>query len=85
MDGYKITLASSAEKEIAALQDRIRSRIIKAIDSLKDEPRPRGTIKLKGKENLFRRRVGDYRVLYTVDDENRVVDISYVRHRNKAY
>ncbi|MCD5409163.1 MAG: type II toxin-antitoxin system RelE/ParE family toxin [Methanocellales archaeon] len=85
MKEYEITLASSAEKEINSLPKSIQKRVEKVIDSLKDKPRPRGTTKLKGKEDVYRIRIGDYRVIYTVDDKKRIVDVSYVRHRSKAY
>lgn len=82
---YEITLASSAEKEINSLPESVQKRVEKAIDSLKSNPRPRGTAKLKSKEDLYRIRVGDYRIIYVVDDKKHLVDVSYVRHRSKAY
>ncbi len=82
---YRITIASSAEKEILSLPDNTYERVEKAINSLKLDPRPHGTMKLKGKRNVYRIRVGAYRIVYSVDDKKRIVDISYVRHRGKAY
>ena len=85
MTMYEITLASSAEKEIDRLPGDIQQRIEKAIDSLKTNPRLHGIIKLKGKENVYRIRVGDYRIIFTIDDKKRLIDVSYVRHRSKSY
>lgn len=85
MAEYEITLASSAEKEIKALPNSIKSRVEKVIDSLRINPRPRGMAKLKGREGVYRVRIGDYRIIYTIHNEKRLVDISYVRHRSKAY
>lgn len=85
MAEYEITLASSAEKEIKTLPQSVQRRVEKVIDSLRINPRPRGTIKLKGKEDVYRIRIGYYRIIYTIDDERCIVDISYVRHRSKAY
>lgn len=85
MAEYEITFASSAEKEIKALPDRVKRRAEKMIDALRVNPRPRGTIKLKGREDVYRIRIGDYRIIYTIDDERCLVDISYVRHRSRAY
>ncbi len=82
---YRITLASSAEREILSLPENIYERVEKTIDSLKNNPRPHGTVKLKGKTNVYRIRVGAYRIVYSVDDKRRIVDISYVKHRGKAY
>jgi mRNA interferase RelE/StbE len=85
MTKYEITLASSAEKEIDSLPENVQKRVEKAIDSLISNPRPRGTKKLKGKEYLYRIRVGDYRIIYVIDDKKHLVDVSYVRHRSHAY
>ena len=85
MGNYGITIARSVGKEINALQDRIKDRVVKAIDSLRNEPRPKGTVKLKGRESLYRIRVGHYRIICSIDDDNLIVDIAYVRHRSKAY
>lgn len=49
------------------------------------QPRPDGCRKLVGSEDTFRIRIGDYRVIYTVDDENRDVVIETIRHRREAY
>ena len=85
MAEYEVTLASSAEREIKSLPKSIQRRVERMIDSLRINPRPRGTIKLKGREGIYRIRVGDYRIIYTVNDEKRLVDVSYVRHRSRAY
>ncbi|OGO38437.1 MAG: hypothetical protein A2Z03_02365 [Chloroflexi bacterium RBG_16_56_8] len=85
MDDYTITFARSARKELERL-DRTRiNRIVPRIEALAKEPRPSGCIKLKGEKFLWRIRVGDYRVIYAVYDDDRRVDITAVRHRSKAY
>jgi len=48
-------------------------------------PRPSGVRKLRGTRDLWRIRVGDYRVIYRMDDRKRLVDVSHVRHRREAY
>lgn len=85
MAKYKITLSTSAEKEIKSLPKSIQKRVEKIIDSLIVDPRPSGTIKLKGRKDIYRIRVSNYRIIYTIDDKKHLVDISYIRHRNKAY
>jgi mRNA interferase RelE/StbE len=59
--------------------------VLRAIDRLAMQPRPDGCRKLVGSEDTFRIRIGDYRVIYTVDDENRDVVIETIRHRREAY
>jgi mRNA interferase RelE/StbE len=55
------------------------------MERLADKPRPRGTKKLVGAENLWRLRVGTYRILYEVDDKSAVVTAFRIRHRREAY
>ena len=59
--------------------------ILARIEGLVVEPRPSGVRKLRGASNLWRLRVGDYRVIYSVGDAERVVDVVAVRHRSEAY
>jgi len=60
-------------------------RIIVRIEGLASNPRPQGCVKLLGADNLWRIRVGEYRVIYSIDEHTRIVDISAVRHRSDAY
>lgn len=60
-------------------------RIIVAVEALADEPRPQGCRKLVGSDDLYRIRVGDYRVIYSVDDRLLVVGVERVRHRKEVY
>jgi mRNA interferase RelE/StbE len=65
---YSIFFKETARKELYSLPDKMTKKIISAIDNLSDNPRPVGVKKLKGQgENLYRIRVGDYRVLYLID------------------
>jgi mRNA interferase RelE/StbE len=83
---YEILIKASAEKEIRRLSHEMRERITSAILSLRDEPRPLGVRKLKGRdEEGWRIRVGDYRVLYQIDDELRQATIYRVGHRRDVY
>jgi len=85
MADYSITFSRSARKELEALSNPLIQRIFPKIEALNVEPRPSGCRKLQGFENLWRIRVGDYRVIYSVDDNLRIVDIVAVRHRRQAY
>ncbi|MCA1566502.1 MAG: type II toxin-antitoxin system RelE/ParE family toxin [Acidobacteria bacterium] len=82
---YTVAISNSAQKEIKGLEQGIVVRVIRSVRSRADEPRPPGCRKLVGAHHRWRIRVGDYRVIYTVDDAGRVVEIVAVRHRSKAY
>jgi len=85
MADYSITFARSARKELESLNAPLVQRIFPKIEELAKEPRPKGCRKLRGEKNLWRIRVGDYRVIYTINDDKKVVDIIAVRHRRAAY
>jgi mRNA interferase RelE/StbE len=82
---YRIEVRESAAKEIRALPTDVKQRVIKTIDSLSRDPRPRGSLKLKGSANLYRVRVGVYRVVYSIDDASRLIVITRARHRREVY
>jgi mRNA interferase RelE/StbE len=81
---YKLTISRSATKEFEALTGSIIERVRRKIRSLTIDPRPFGCKKLEG-QNRWRIRVGDWRILYEIDDRQRVVDVGAIRHRSKAY
>ena len=85
MADYAITFARSARRELEALDASILRRVIARIDGLAQEPRLPGSRKLQGEQNLWRIRIGDYRVVYSVDDRHRIVDIVRIRHRREVY
>ena len=82
---YAVQLARSARKEIEALDPPVAERILKRIASLIDEPRPSGVAKLEGSTDQWRIRIGDWRVVYRIDDKEKLVDVSVVRHRREVY
>jgi mRNA interferase RelE/StbE len=85
MADYAVTFARSARKELEKIPSSAAQRIIERIEALTEIPRPSGVIKLQGNKNLWRLRIGDYRVIYSIDDPARVIDVSVVRHRRDAY
>ena len=85
MTDYNITFARSARRELEELEAPLIQRILPRVEALAKEPRPRGCRKLRGESNLWRIRIGEYRVVYAVYDERQLVDIIAVRHRSKAY
>jgi mRNA interferase RelE/StbE len=82
---YSVVFARSARRELERLRREVARRIIARIEGLASNPRPPGCVKLQGAANLWRIRVGEYRVIYAIDDNARLVDISGVRHRSDAY
>jgi mRNA interferase RelE/StbE len=85
MHDYSVTFARSARNELERLPSSVGRRVLEHIEHLTKAPRPAGVIKLQGNKNLWRIRVGDYRVIYSIDDDARIVDISVIRHRRDAY
>jgi len=85
MTSYAITFARSARKDLEALNRPLIARILKRIEALAEDPRPPGCRKLVGQANLWRVRIGDYRVIYEIDDGKKLVDINAIRHRSEAY
>jgi len=82
---YKITFARSARKELESLDASVIKRVLPKVEMLMKEPRPKDCRKLKGEKNLWRIRVGDYRIIYAIYDKVQTVDIIAIRHRREAY
>jgi len=85
MADYSINFARSARKDLERLDARTVRRIFPKIEKLASQPRPSGCLKLQGSGDLWRMRVGDYRVIYSINDRARIVDVSAIRHRREAY
>jgi mRNA interferase RelE/StbE len=85
MASYKVVLKPSVEKDLRSLPRSIVARVFRQIETLKDEPFPRQSIQLAGAERLYRIRIGDYRVIYGVDNTLKQVLVHYVRHRREVY
>lgn len=83
---YTVTVERHAAKFLRDLSDRrLRVRFQEAIDGLADNPRPPGCVKLQGPGELFRVRVGDYRVVYEIQDAVLVVLVVQIGHRKDIY
>jgi mRNA interferase RelE/StbE len=82
---YRVFLERAAEKDLARLSSEVHDRVISAIRGLASDPRPPGCRKLFGSKNDWRIRVGDYRVVYEIADEIRIVRVNRVRHRREVY
>ena len=81
---YKIVISNTALKEINNLSDKMFIRVNNAINSLKDEPRPKGCKKLLNIVG-YRIRVGDYRILYRIKDEELEIFVFKVALRKDVY
>ena len=85
MPEYSVVFARSARKELQALDRTVAARVFKRIEALRLEPPPSGCRKLEGTDNLWRIRIGDWRVVYAIDDARTLVEVSVIRHRREAY
>lgn len=82
--GYSVLIKRSAEKETDRLPSSTFKRVAQAILNLERDPRPKGSKRLRGAKD-YRLRVGEYRILYSVDDDARLVEVIAVGHRRKVY
>ena len=82
---YRIEVTPRARKDLRAFPKMERQRIAEQIDALKTDPRPTGCKKLKGREDFYRIRVGDYRVVYQIEDEVLLILIVRVGDRKEIY
>jgi mRNA interferase RelE/StbE len=81
---YRLEFTRSAQKEFLRLADALSERVIRKLRELQETPRPDGVKKLQGREG-YRVRVGDYRMLYTIDDAARVIIVLSIAHRRDVY
>lgn len=85
MPDYEISFARSARKELEDLDRGLQGRILNKIEGLAHHPRSSGCAKLVGGNRLWRIRIGDYRVIYDIDDDRRHIDVMVIRHRREVY
>ncbi|MEM9091245.1 MAG: type II toxin-antitoxin system RelE/ParE family toxin [Cyanobacteria bacterium P01_F01_bin.53] len=82
---YRIEFTKRANKQFQALPAQIQKRIAPKIDALAQEPSPQGVVKLSGEDNAYRIRVGDYRVVYNIEDDRLQILVFRVDHRRDVY
>jgi mRNA interferase RelE/StbE len=82
---WRIVIHRKAEKTIKRLRGEMRERTRQAIRSLAENPRPVGYKKMAGYENLYRIRVGDWRIIYAIEDDKLIVLILEVAPRGSIY
>jgi len=85
LSSYAVEVKPSARKELETLPDTVLARVVLKVESLGDIPRPAGCKKLKGYKDQWRIRIGDWRVLYIIDDTLKLVSITRIAHRREVY
>jgi len=85
MASYNVELTRTAEKQLRRIAKRDRNRLVEEIRGLADRPRPHGARKLQGYDDVYRIRVGQYRVVYEVFDDRVIVIVLKVGHRKDIY
>lgn len=82
---YELHIERHAEKDLNKLEKSLFIQIAARIKELADNPHPQGSKKITGSQNDWRLRVGDYRVLYEIDNKTKTIKIMHVKHRREAY
>lgn len=82
---YRVTITRGAAKTFRGLHPQVAARLKVAIEALSEDPRPPGSLQLRGGDGEFRIRVGDYRIIYDVEDDELVVLVLRVGHRREIY
>jgi mRNA interferase RelE/StbE len=82
---YRVEIKASARRELEALPDSVLGRVLTKVEALSHAPRPIGCKKLNGYTDLWRVRIGDWRVVYLVDDKTKFVSITRIAHRSEVY
>ena len=82
---YKVSFASRVEKQLDKISNKNYQNIITHISALSHNPRPDGCKKLAGFENIYRIRIGNYRVIYNIKDEILTVLVVKIGHRRDVY
>jgi mRNA interferase RelE/StbE len=85
VSSYRVALTASADRELRGLPAQVVARILPRLERLASAPRPAGCKKLKGGDVEWRIRVGDYRIVYEIDDAATTVDVTRIAHRRDVY
>jgi len=82
---YQVFVKPAAQRQLKKLTLAVQKDLIALIESLSDEPRPSGCKKLKQRQNQYRVRLGDYRIIYSIEDMSLIVRVIKVGHRRDIY
>lgn len=82
---HRVELAPAAQRQIKKLPRQVQDSILKQLEKLKLNPKPYGAKKLAGMDNLYRIRIGDYRIIYTINNQFLSILVVKVGNRNDVY
>jgi mRNA interferase RelE/StbE len=82
---YAVDTKPSSRRELEKLSNSLIARLVPKIEGLAADPRPTGCRKLRGYKDLWRIRVGNYRVVYIIDDDRKMVSVTRIAHRKDVY
>jgi len=82
---YQVEIAPAAKRQIKKLAQPIQKLIIERLEELATDPRPPGVLKMEGEESFYRVRVGDYRIIYEIQDQALLIVVVKVGHRGDVY
>ena len=82
---YQVFIKPAAQRQIKKLTLAVQKDLIALIENLSEDPRPSGCKKLKGRRNQYRVRSGDYRIIYSIEDNSLIVRVIKVGHRRDIY
>jgi len=82
---YSVTFARAAKRQFDKLSRPARQRLGNVVAQLANDPRPAGTVKLSGKDRLYRIRAGDYRAIYQIQDDRLLILVVKIGHRRDIY
>ena len=85
MASYEIEISRTAEKQLKKLSVENQKRVLRSIVNLAEEPHPHGSRTLSGHDDVFRIRVGNYRILYSISGKKLIVIILKIGHRKDIY
>jgi len=85
VNAYLVEIRPRADRAVNSLNSRVREAVLLKAYALGRDPRPHGSLKLHGAPARYRIRVGDYRIVYAIDDESRTVTVLDVGHRSQVY
>lgn len=82
---YHIAIANSAKRDMRRLDSDLQQRVATHLQALRNSPRPSGVKKLRDRDNQWRIRIGDYRIIYEIDEDEHIIVILRIKHRREAY
>jgi len=85
MASYHVEIAKSAAKDLRGIDRKWIPRIVATIETLELDPRPPGCKKLVGSDHTYRLRIGDFRVVYDIQDDTLIILVVRIRHRRNVY